>query len=111
MMAALARLLGLASREQVRRGSGPGCRSPAEGKKAEHILVSGHDGGTGASSWTGIKRAGKARLGPGCRGAYRVKGMRSTYSSLGIMEAPAPHPGLASREQVRRALGPGCGGV
>lgn len=26
--------------------------------KSEHILVSGHDGGTGASSWTGIKGAG-----------------------------------------------------
>ncbi|VDM96299.1 unnamed protein product [Thelazia callipaeda] len=26
--------------------------------KAEHITVSGHDGGTGASSWTGIKHAG-----------------------------------------------------
>lgn len=25
---------------------------------ADHILVSGHDGGTGASSWTGIKHAG-----------------------------------------------------
>jgi glutamate synthase (NADPH/NADH) len=36
--------------------------------KAEHILISGHDGGTGASSWTGIKGAGKERLGPGCRG-------------------------------------------
>ncbi|XP_018022904.1 glutamate synthase [NADH] isoform X2 [Hyalella azteca] len=26
--------------------------------KAEHITISGHDGGTGASSWTGIKNAG-----------------------------------------------------
>jgi glutamate synthase (NADPH/NADH) len=26
--------------------------------KAEHITISGHDGGTGASSWTGIKHAG-----------------------------------------------------
>lgn len=26
--------------------------------KAEHITISGHDGGTGASSWTGIKGAG-----------------------------------------------------
>lgn len=26
--------------------------------KGEHIVVSGHDGGTGASSWTGIKSAG-----------------------------------------------------
>ncbi|KAI8429241.1 hypothetical protein MSG28_007760 [Choristoneura fumiferana] len=26
--------------------------------KAEHIVISGHDGGTGASSWTGIKAAG-----------------------------------------------------
>ncbi|XP_055688026.1 uncharacterized protein LOC129792715 [Lutzomyia longipalpis] len=26
--------------------------------KAEHITISGHDGGTGASSWTGIKAAG-----------------------------------------------------
>ncbi|XP_018319466.1 glutamate synthase [NADH], amyloplastic isoform X2 [Agrilus planipennis] len=26
--------------------------------KAEHITVSGHDGGTGASSWTGIKHSG-----------------------------------------------------
>jgi len=26
--------------------------------KSEHILISGHDGGTGASSWTGIKGAG-----------------------------------------------------
>ncbi|XP_045493540.1 glutamate synthase [NADH], amyloplastic isoform X2 [Colias croceus] len=26
--------------------------------KAEHIVISGHDGGTGASSWTGIKCAG-----------------------------------------------------
>lgn len=25
---------------------------------SEHILVSGHDGGTGASSWTGVKHAG-----------------------------------------------------
>jgi glutamate synthase domain-containing protein 2 len=34
---------------------------------AEHILISGHDGGTGAYSWTGIKGAGTERLGPGCR--------------------------------------------
>ena len=27
--------------------------------KSEHILISGHDGGTGASSWTGIKGAGQ----------------------------------------------------
>lgn len=26
--------------------------------KAEHLTISGHDGGTGASSWTGIKNAG-----------------------------------------------------
>ncbi|XP_064627288.1 uncharacterized protein LOC135487499 [Lineus longissimus] len=26
--------------------------------KSEHITISGHDGGTGASSWTGIKHAG-----------------------------------------------------
>lgn len=26
--------------------------------KADHILISGHDGGTGASRWTGIKWAG-----------------------------------------------------
>ncbi|KYN05005.1 Glutamate synthase [NADH], amyloplastic [Cyphomyrmex costatus] len=26
--------------------------------KAEHVVISGHDGGTGASSWTGIKSAG-----------------------------------------------------
>ncbi|PAA52153.1 hypothetical protein BOX15_Mlig011511g2 [Macrostomum lignano] len=26
--------------------------------KAEHVTISGHDGGTGASSWTGIKHAG-----------------------------------------------------
>ncbi|EMR68693.1 putative glutamate synthase protein [Eutypa lata UCREL1] len=26
--------------------------------KADHILISGHDGGTGASRWTGIKNAG-----------------------------------------------------
>jgi glutamate synthase (NADPH/NADH) len=26
--------------------------------KAEHITISGHDGGTGASSWTGVKHAG-----------------------------------------------------
>jgi len=26
--------------------------------RSEHILISGHDGGTGASSWTGIKGAG-----------------------------------------------------
>lgn len=26
--------------------------------KAEHLVISGHDGGTGASSWTGIKSAG-----------------------------------------------------
>ncbi|EFN72550.1 Glutamate synthase [NADH], amyloplastic [Camponotus floridanus] len=26
--------------------------------KAEHVVISGHDGGTGASSWTGIKYAG-----------------------------------------------------
>ena len=25
---------------------------------AEHIVISGHDGGTGASSWTGVKHAG-----------------------------------------------------
>lgn len=30
---------------------------PCQGK-AEHIVISGHDGGTGASSWTGIKNAG-----------------------------------------------------
>ena len=26
--------------------------------KGDHILISGHDGGTGASRWTGIKYAG-----------------------------------------------------
>jgi glutamate synthase (NADPH/NADH) len=26
--------------------------------KAQHVVISGHDGGTGASSWTGIKSAG-----------------------------------------------------
>jgi len=26
--------------------------------KSEHITISGHDGGTGASSWTGVKHAG-----------------------------------------------------
>ena len=26
--------------------------------KADHILIAGHDGGTGASRWTGIKHAG-----------------------------------------------------
>ncbi|KAF0702713.1 hypothetical protein AaE_015761 [Aphanomyces astaci] len=26
--------------------------------KAEHITISGHDGGTGASSWTGVKHSG-----------------------------------------------------
>ena len=25
---------------------------------AEHIVISGHDGGTGASTWTGVKHAG-----------------------------------------------------
>jgi glutamate synthase (NADPH/NADH) len=25
---------------------------------ADHVTISGHDGGTGASSWTGIKHAG-----------------------------------------------------
>ncbi len=79
--------------------------------KAEHILISGHDGGTGASSWTGIKGAGKERLGPGCRGGpNRVKNRRSTYPSLVMMVAPAPLLGLASREQVRRGSGPGCRG-
>jgi hypothetical protein len=28
----------------------------------EHILISGHDGVTGASSWIGIKGAGKERV-------------------------------------------------
>lgn len=26
--------------------------------RADHILISGHDGGTGASRWTGIRYAG-----------------------------------------------------
>jgi len=26
--------------------------------RADHVLISGHDGGTGASRWTGIKSAG-----------------------------------------------------
>ncbi len=73
--------------------------------KAEHILISGHDGGTGASSWTGIKGAGKERSGPGWGGVYRVKGRHSSYSSLGMMVTPAPLLGLASREQHRRGLG------
>jgi glutamate synthase domain-containing protein 2 len=38
---------------------------------AEHILISGHDGGTGASSWTGIKGAGEQGLGLGCKGGLR----------------------------------------
>ena len=33
------------------------CRVYLQGK-AEHVTISGHDGGTGASSWTGIKHAG-----------------------------------------------------
>jgi hypothetical protein len=78
---------------------------------AEHILISGHDGGTGASSWTGIKGAGKnrfrARKGGG---ASRVPGRRNTSSYSGMMVVPAPHPGLASSEQARRGSGPGCRG-
>jgi hypothetical protein len=55
-MVALAPLLGLASREQVRRGLGQDIGGPQQGeKKAELIFISGHDGGTGASSWTGIR--------------------------------------------------------
>ncbi len=79
--------------------------------KAEHILISGHDGGTGASSWTGIKGAGKERVGgQDVGGPNRVKNKQSTYSSLGMMAVPAPLPGLASREQVRRGSRPGCRG-
>jgi glutamate synthase domain-containing protein 2 len=48
--------------------------------KAEHILISGHDGGTGASSWTGIKGAGIV-----------------THT---LMEGQEPHHGQALREQV-----------
>lgn len=33
------------------------CQFYSQGK-AEHVVISGHDGGTGASSWTGIKSAG-----------------------------------------------------
>jgi hypothetical protein len=72
----------------------------------EHILISGHDGGTGASSWTVIKGAGKERLGPGWKKPpNRVKGWQSTSSYLGMMVVPAPLLGLASREQVRRGRG------
>ncbi|CAG0889586.1 unnamed protein product [Darwinula stevensoni] len=37
---------------------GEGGELPGYKAKAEHITISGHDGGTGASSWTGIKGAG-----------------------------------------------------
>jgi hypothetical protein len=40
---------------------------------AEHILISRHDGGTGASSCSGFKGTGKGRLGIACRGPNRVK--------------------------------------
>jgi glutamate synthase domain-containing protein 2 len=40
---------------------------------AEHILISVHNGGTGTSVWTGIKGAGKKRLGTVCRVPSRVK--------------------------------------
>ncbi|KAJ8315663.1 hypothetical protein KUTeg_007813 [Tegillarca granosa] len=39
------------------KGVGVVASGVAKGK-AEHITISGHDGGTGASSWTGIKNAG-----------------------------------------------------
>jgi glutamate synthase domain-containing protein 2 len=35
---------------------------------AKHILISGHDYGTGASSWTGIKATGKERSAQDARG-------------------------------------------
>jgi hypothetical protein len=69
MMVVPAPLLGLASREQVRRGSGLLCRGAYQGeKKAEHIFIFVHEGGTGASSWTGVKGAGKERSAQDARG-------------------------------------------
>lgn len=54
--------------------------------KAEHITVSGHDGGTGASSWTGIKSAGLPwEL--GVAEAHQVlvlNNLRSRYDIVGI---------------------------
>jgi hypothetical protein len=79
---------------------------------AEHILISGHDGGTSASSLTGSQGAGKERVrGHDVGGPNRVKGWRNTSSSLDVTVAPARLLGLASREQVRRGSGPGCRGA
>ncbi|WAR06760.1 GLT1-like protein [Mya arenaria] len=46
--------------KQMAQGAKPGegGELPGHKGKAEHIVISGHDGGTGASSWTGIKGAG-----------------------------------------------------
>jgi hypothetical protein len=43
-------------------------------------------------------------------GSNRVKGRRSTYSSLFLMVVLAPLHGLASREQVRRDWDQAVGG-
>ena len=45
--------------------------------KAEHILISGHDGGTGASSWTGIKGAGDSIMTQGHHPGPASKGQVS----------------------------------
>ena len=37
---------------------------PLQQGQANHITIYGHDGGTGASSWTGVKHAGLWELGP-----------------------------------------------
>ncbi len=78
--------------------------------KAEHILISGHDGGTGASSWTGIKGAGKEGRGEAVGGPNRVKGRRSTYSSLDVTVAPGASSWTGIKGAGKESRGQAVGG-
>ncbi len=65
--------------------------------KAEHITISGHDGGTGASSWTGIKHAGLP---------WEL-GIAETHQTL-VMNDMRSRVVLQVDGQIRTGAGPFC---
>ncbi len=88
MLVAPAPLLGLASREQVRRGRGQDVGGPnrVEGRRSPYSSLGMTAPLLGLVSREQVRRG----LGQDVEGSYRVKGWRSTYSSLGMTVVPAP---------------------
>jgi len=69
-------------------------RPPPPPPVADHITISGHDGGTGASSWTGVKHAGLP---------WEL-GIAETHQTLG--RGPSPPDGGSGKRQGAANLAP-----